>query len=76
MKMPETEEQQEIREYADEKIRMLKEDFYVSVTPDEVDHFRMLVDKYAIDRYARDIIMTKTVRSEMLCTRLNKKSSL
>lgn len=59
MEQQEFDKQQALRKYAQDKIDMLRHDFHIKLTYDEREHFRMLVDEYSIDRYARDIIMKK-----------------
>ena len=48
-----------IKAYIKEKIRMLKEDFYIHLTDEEVAHMKSLKREVDVDHYAWDIINNK-----------------
>ena len=48
-----------IKAYIKEKIRMLKKDFYINLTDEEINHMKSLTRDIDVDHYAHDIIMSK-----------------
>ena len=48
-----------IKAYIKEKIRMLKEDFYLRLTDEEIAHMKSLKREIDVDHYAWDIINNK-----------------
>jgi len=48
-----------LKEYIEYKIKILKKDFCLNLTDDEVSHFYTLTGAHAVDKYARDLIMEK-----------------
>lgn len=48
-----------IDEYIEEKIRIIKEEFYIRLTEDEEEHFKTLKTERDVDQYAHDIFMRK-----------------
>lgn len=54
----------ELLNYIKEKIRMLENDFYITLTAEEKAHFHNLESDYAVDRYARDILLKKLWRED------------
>ena len=45
-----------ISEYRKAKLKMLREDFMIDVTDEELNHLNTLESEISIDRYARKII--------------------
>jgi len=45
-----------IKTYRKQKIRMLEKEFMVTLTPEEKEHFEILDNEIALDRYARSIL--------------------
>ena len=45
-----------LEEYIRMKIKMLRKDFCINLTDDELNHLREKDNEHDIDRYARDII--------------------
>lgn len=48
-----------VEKYAENKIKMLAQDFKLGISSEEYFHFRELKTKEAIDAFARKIIMEK-----------------
>lgn len=48
-----------IKAYIKEKIRMLKKDFLITLTEDEIKHMKSLKRDIDVDHYAHDLIMSK-----------------
>lgn len=48
-----------LKEYIEYKIKILKKDFYLKLTDEEIEHFYTLNGAHAVDKYARDLIMKK-----------------
>ena len=45
--------------YIKQKIRMLKRDFLIKLTPDEEAKFNSLTDKTSVDRFAHTILFER-----------------
>ena len=48
-----------IKTYIKEKLRMLKEDFYLRLTEEEIAHMKSLKRDIDVDHYATQLIMDK-----------------
>ena len=48
-----------LSEYVDNKINMLKNEFYLKLTDDEVDHLNCLKSEYEVDAYAHKLLIEK-----------------
>ena len=48
-----------IADYIKEKIRMLKEDFYIKLTDEEIEKLKSMTRDIDVDHYAHDLIMNK-----------------
>lgn len=48
-----------LKEYIEYKIKILKKDFCLNLTEDEVAHFYTLTGARAVDQYARGLISEK-----------------
>lgn len=59
MKVHHEEKEMSIEEYITEKIRMLKDDFFVNLTEVDEMHLKSLKRDIDVDRYAHDLIMNK-----------------
>ena len=49
----------DIKKYRKEKIKILQEDFLVTLTDDEIAHFNTLEKERQIDNYAREILNSR-----------------
>lgn len=45
--------------YIKEKIRMLKKDFMIKLTPEQIAHIRELKNEIQVDNYAHDLIFNR-----------------
>ena len=48
-----------IKTYIKEKLRMLKEDFYLHLTKEEVKHMKSLAREIDVDHYAHTLLNNK-----------------
>ncbi len=49
----------DIKKYRKEKLKILSEDFLVTLTDDEIAHFDALENERQIDNYAREILNSR-----------------
>ena len=46
----------EVEVYRERKIEMMKNDFLIDLTPEEIRHIKTLKTEYTIDHYCREIL--------------------
>ena len=52
-------EDKSIKSYIKEKIRMLKKDFFIKLTDEEINHLKSMTRDIDVDHYVHDLIMKK-----------------
>jgi hypothetical protein len=54
-----SEKQLTLKQYIREKIRMLRKDFCIDLTDEQIAHMRSLKSEIAVDNYAHDLIFNR-----------------
>ena len=54
-----SEQQVTLKQYVKEKIRMLKKDFMIKMTDEQIAHMKSLKNEIQVDNYAHDLIFNR-----------------
>lgn len=54
-----SEQQVTLKQYIKEKIRMLKKDFFIKLTDEQIAHMKSLKNEIQVDNYAHDLIFNR-----------------
>ena len=59
MQQPNEEEKVDLKTYIKDKIKMLKKEFHIRMTENEIQHLKSLQTEIAVDNYCHDLFMKR-----------------